>query len=357
MTFPQPGMTNMTAPQTVLVVDDSTINRRLLQSLLERMALRVQSAEDGQAALDSVAAAPPDLILLDVMMPGMDGLEVLRRLKRSEQTYLIPVVMVTAMQELDTRVEALEIGADDFLAKPIVAVELKARVRSLLRTKALHDQMVRHQETLEAEVARRTVKLRSVVLDTVQRLSQAGEFRDELTGNHVARMAAYSAAVARAMGLAEATVDAILVAAPLHDVGKIGIPDRILLKPGPLDPEEWRIMKTHTTMGGQILAGAEGNVLKLAEVIALTHHERWDGKGYPRGLAGQRIPLVGRIIAIADVFDALTTRRPYKQPFSVEKSLQIIREESGSHFDPQVVETFLAIQDEIMSIRFAYLDE
>lgn len=347
----------MTAPQTVLVVDDSAINRRLLQSLLERMALRVQLAEDGQAALDSVAADPPDLILLDVMMPGMDGLEVLRRLKNSGVTYPIPVVMVTAMQELDTRVEALEIGADDFLAKPIVAVELKARVRSLLKSKALHDQMVRHQETLEAEVARRTVKLRSVVLDTVQRLSQAGEFRDELTGNHVARMAAYSAAVARAMGLAETTVDAILMAAPLHDVGKIGIPDRILLKPGPLDPEEWAIMKTHTTMGAQILAGSEGNVLKLAEVVALTHHERWDGKGYPRGLAGREIPLVGRIIAIADVFDALTTRRPYKPPFPLEKSLEVIREDSGSHFDPRVVETFLSIQEEILSIKFAYLDE
>ena len=346
----------MKAPQTVLVVDDSAINRRLLQSLLERMELRVLLAEDGQAALDSLAAQPPDLILLDVMMPGMDGLEVLRRLKGSDETYPIPVVMVTAMQELDTRVEALELGADDFLAKPIVAVELKARVRSLLRSKALHDQMIRHQEGLEAEVARRTVKLRSVVLDTVQRLSQAGEFRDELTGNHVARMAAYSAAVARALLLPEATVDAILLAAPLHDVGKIGIPDHILLKPGPLDPGEWAIMKTHTTMGAQILGGSEGSVLKLAEVIALTHHERWDGKGYPRGLAGRAIPLVGRIIAIADVFDALTTRRSYKDPFPVEMSLDIIRQDSGSHFDPRVVEAFLAIQEEIMSIKFAYLD-
>jgi putative two-component system response regulator len=346
----------MTYAQRVLVADDSPINRQLLQSLLGRMGLEVQAVEDGQSTLDAVAAQPPDLVLLDVMMPGMDGLQVLRRLKSSPETYHIPVVMVTTIQEMKTRVEALEIGADDFLSKPIVALELKARVRSLLKSKAMHDQMVRHQEGLEAEVARRTIKLRSATLDTILRLSQAGEFRDELTGNHVARMAAYSAAVARAMGLAEATVDAILMAAPLHDVGKIGVPDHILLKPGRLTPEEWVPMKAHTTMGGQILSGAESGFLKLAEIIAMTHHERWDGQGYPRGLARKAIPLVGRIVAIADVFDALTTRRPYKEPFSVEKSLAIIQEGSGGHFDPAVVEAFFAILDEILVLKEAYQD-
>ncbi|MFH1033006.1 MAG: HD domain-containing phosphohydrolase [Pseudomonadota bacterium] len=346
----------MNENQRVLVADDSLINRQLLQSLLGRMGLAVDLAEDGQATLDAVATLPPDLVLLDVMMPRMDGLEVLRRLKGEPETYHIPVVMVTTIQEMNTRVQALELGADDFLSKPIVAVELKARVRSLLKGKALHDQMVRHQQKLEFEVARRTIKLRSVTLDTILRLSQAGEFRDELTGNHVARMAAYSATVARVMGLAEATVDAILLAAPLHDVGKIGVPDHILLKPGPLTPEEWIPMKRHTTMGGQILAGAESGSLKLAEVIAMTHHERWDGRGYPRGLAGKAIPLAGRIVAIADVFDALTTRRPYKEPFSVDRSLAIIREGSGGHFDPRVVEAFFEALEEILVLKEVYRD-
>ncbi len=349
-------MTDMTPDQRVLVADDSPINRQLLQSLLGRMGLEVAVAEDGVAALEAVAAQPPDLVLLDVMMPRMDGLEVLSRLKGAPETYHIPVVMVTTIQEMSTRVRALELGADDFLNKPIVAVELKARVRSLLKAKALHDQMVRHQENLEAEVARRTIKLRSVALDTILRLSQAGEFRDELTGNHVARMAAYSAAVARTMGLPERTVDAILLAAPLHDVGKIGVPDQILLKPGPLTPEEWVPMKAHTTMGGQILGGAESGFLRLAEVIALTHHERWDGKGYPRGLAGKAIPLAGRIVAIADVFDALTARRPYKEPFNLEKSLGIIRQGSGGHFDPAVTEAFFQALDEILVLREVYRD-
>jgi putative two-component system response regulator len=221
-----------------------------------------------------------------------------------------------------------------------------------------------YQQHLEQKVARRTAELRRAVkkiklasLDTIHRLSRAAEYRDEDTGAHIKRMSQYSAAVARKMGLNEETVEIILYATPMHDVGKIGIPDHILLKPGKLDPDEWQIMKQHTIIGAQILQGSDAEFIKLAKVIALTHHEKWDGSGYPKGLRGSKIPLAGRITAIADVFDALTTKRPYKEPFSLEKSFGIIKQSRGNHFDPGVVDAFFATEDEILSIREKYKDE
>ena len=357
------GVNQEPASRKVLVVDDEEFNRELLEDLLVPWGYEVALAPDGQSALDMVASDPPDMILLDVMMPGLDGLAVVTRLKQDSATQGIPVVMVTALKAVEDRVKALEAGANDFLSKPVDKVELRATVASQMKLKAYHDFMQNYQAQLEAEVTRRTEqlhramgKLKEASLDTIMRLARAAEYKDEDTGAHILRMSSYGAAVARKMGLGDAVAQWILYAAPMHDVGKIGIPDHILLKPGPLDPEEWEIMKTHATIGGRILSGAKAGYLKLAEIIALTHHERWDGAGYPRGLKGAETPLVGRITAVSDVFDALTSKRPYKEAFSVDKSLAIIKEERGSHFDPEVVDAFFAVQDEILAIKEKFSD-
>ncbi len=348
-----------------MVVDDDERVRKLLEAFLIPMGYQVISAANGEEALKKIAEEYPDLVLLDVMMPGMDGFEVLKELKSNEKTRLIPVVMVTALDDLSARVKALELGADDFLTKPVEVTELRARVKSLLKVKAYHDYMINYQKELEKEVERRTRQLRKAFqrikvasLETIHRLSRAAEYRDEETGAHIQRMSYYASAVARKLGLSENTVETILYASPMHDIGKIGIPDHILLKPGKLNPEEWEIMKQHTVIGGKILEGSTSGFIKLAEVIALTHHEKWDGTGYPKGLKGREIPLAGRITAIADVFDALTSSRPYrKKPFSPSEAFKMIEEAKGTHFDPRVVEAFLSLQEEILSIREKFLDQ
>jgi len=354
----------MKGKSRILVVDDEERNLRLMEALLIPFGFEVTFARDGKEALKKVQEEPPDVILLDVMMPKMDGFEAVRRLKENEETRGIPVVMVTSLKEVEDRVRALEAGADDFLTKPVEKTELRARVQSSLKVKAYYDHMRDYQKELEAEVAKKTKQLRlsfekikGASLDTIHRLSKAAEYKDEDTGAHILRMSNYSAAVARKMGLNDKVVDSILYAAPMHDVGKIGTPDRILLKPGKLDPDEWEIMKQHATIGGKILSGSDAGFIRLAEVIALTHHEKWDGSGYPNGVKGAKIPLAGRVTAIGDVFDALTSKRPYKEPFSLEKSFGIIREGRGNHFDPDVVDAFFAIEDEVLSIKERYKDE
>lgn len=349
----------------ILVVDDEKRNLRLMEALLIPLGYEVILAQDGEEALQKVEETPPDLILLDIMMPGLDGFDVARRLKDGEETKIIPIVMVTALKEVVDRVKALEAGADDFLIKPVDKTELKARVQSLLKVKAYNDHMRNYQEELEAKVAERTKQLRGAFekikvasLDTIYRLTRAAEYKDEDTGAHIQRMSYYAAAVARKMELTDKAVEDILYASPMHDVGKIGIPDGILLKPGKLDPDEWEVMKQHTIIGGKVLTGSNSGFIKLAEEIALTHHEKWDGSGYPKGLKAQEIPQAGRITAIGDVFDALTSRRPYrKEPFSVEEALEIIKGGRGSHFDCEVVDAFLHIKDEILSIKERFKDE
>jgi putative two-component system response regulator len=251
----------------------------------------------------------------------------------------------------------IEAGCDDFISKPVEKVEILARVRSLLKVKAYNDLMSNYRKELETEVALRTEELKQALekikaasLETIYRLSRAAEYKDKDTGAHIQRMSLYSAALARSMGLEEKMVETILYAAPMHDLGKIGIPDSILLKPGSLDAAEWEIMKQHSAIGGEILKGSEAEFIRMGETIALTHHEKWDGSGYPKGLRGIEIPIAGRIAAIADVFDALTSRRPYKEPFSVERSLAIIEEGRGVAFDPEVVDGFFAIKEEILKI-------
>ncbi|ACL04595.1 HD domain-containing phosphohydrolase [Desulfatibacillum aliphaticivorans] len=347
----------------VLAVDDEERNLRLMEAMLLPMGYEFFKAHSGEEALDIVRETPPDVVLLDIMMPGVNGFEVARRLKANEDTRIIPIIMVTALKEVDDRVKALDAGADDFLTKPVDKLELKARVANSLKIKAYNDHMRSYQKDLETEIAKRTRELelayervKDASLDTIHRLSRAAEYKDEHTGDHIQRMSQYSVAIAKEIGLGQKILESILYAAPMHDIGKIGIPDRILLKPRRLEPEEWEIMKRHTVIGAQILQGSDVGFIKLAEVIAMTHHERWDGAGYPNGLCERQIPLVGRISAVADVFDALTSRRPYKEPISVEDSFAIIAEGRSLRFDPVVVDAFFSAKPEILAIKRKHPD-
>ena len=354
----------MRKPNRVLVVDDERVNRNLLKHMLTPLGYEVVLAKDGTEALRKVGDDPPDVILLDILMPNLDGFQVTRKLKEQESTFSIPIVMVTALEAVEDRIRALSAGANDFLSKPVDKVELQATVASQMQVKAYHDHMKNHQEELEAEVAKRTEQLRSAyqkiektALNTIIRLSRAAEYRDEDTGAHILRISAISAAITHQLGLGDKVAKSIRYAAPMHDIGKIGIPDHILLKPDKLLEDEWEVMKQHTTLGMRILEGATAGYEKLAGAIALTHHEKWDGTGYPRGFKGKEIPLLGRIVAIADVFDALTSKRPYKGAFSLAKSFDIIKEGQGSHFDPELVNVFFSIKDEIVAIKDKYKDE
>jgi len=348
----------------ILVVDDQVQNIELLEAHLVPHGYEIIRAVNGEDALDKLSGNQIDLILLDIMMPGMDGFEVTRRVRQSKKNHLLPVILVTALWETEDRIKGIEAGCDDFISKPIDKLELLARIRSLLKVKDYNDLMLNYRTELESEVTARTeqlnqalLRLKTASLDTIYRLSMASEYKDEDTGAHIKRMSRYSAAVARRMGLDENIIETILYAAPMHDLGKIGIPDQILMKPGKLDLAEWKIMKMHTVIGAKILQGSDAEFIKLGESIALSHHEKWDGSGYPNGDKGLEIPIAGRIVAIADVFDALTSKRPYKEPFSIEKSLAIVKEERGTHFDPNVVDAFFDIQDEILNIKKQYSED
>ncbi len=353
----------MKEPARILAVDDEPTGLRLLERLLVSFGYEVITARCGEECLDQVRNNDPDLVLLDVMMPDLDGYEVVRRLKQDKATQDIPVVMVTALGYVEDRVRALEAGADDFLSKPVDRIEMRARVQSLLKVKAYYDHLRLERSKLEQEVARRTAQLeramktvKEVSLDTIYRLARAAEYKDEDTGAHIQRMSYYAAAIARKLGLPEEEVEHILYAAPLHDVGKIGIPDSILLKPAKLERDEWDVMRQHTVIGAVILEGSPSPIIDLARIISLTHHEKWDGSGYPRGVKGAQIPLAGRIAALADFYDAVTSRRPYKEPFTREKAVEIILEGRGVHFDPEVVDAFMAIPEEIESLQHKYRD-
>ncbi len=347
------------------MADDEPVNLELMDAILSRLGYGVLLASDGDQALSLSLDQMPDLVLLDIVMPGLDGFEVTRKLKENDRTKIIPIVIVSGKSEVRDRVKALEAGADDFLNKPVDPTELQARIRSLLKVKAYNDHMVNYQKALEEEVSKRTLqlkasldKIKSASLEAIYRLSLAAEYKNKETGDHIRRVSHYAEAIAVKMGLNRATIEAILYAAPMHDVGKIGIPDHILLKPGKHDEKEWEIMKQHTTIGARIMEGSEHGFIRLASVIALTHHERWDGDGYPRGLKGRKIPLAGRITALADFFDAMTSERPYRSGIhSLEYTVDTIRQNSGSHFDPQVVDCFMQSQDRICQIKEIFRDE
>lgn len=342
----------------ILVVDDQDLNLSLIEAILAPMDYAVFLARDGLESLEMTKRISPDLILLDVMMPNLNGFEVTRKLKREEETRDIPIVIVTSLKDVEDRVRALECGADDFLSKPVEATELRARVRSLLKVKAYNDHLQQYQKRLEKEVEAKTAKLKDALeqitaasLDTIFCLSRAAECKDEETGNHIQRVSEFAALVATKIGINKEATHRIRCAAPLHDIGKIGVPENILLKPGELNPTEWEIMKLHTVIGGRILEKSETDYLKVGEIIALTHHEKWNGEGYPKGLRTKEIPIEGRITAIVDVFDALTTKRPYRSPISLDEAFKYIAKKKGIHFDPNVVDAFFGVKEDILSIK------
>ncbi|MBF0159259.1 MAG: two-component system response regulator [Magnetococcales bacterium] len=334
---------------TVLIVDDTPENIDLLGGIL-RSEYKIKIAMDGQNALRIAASQPqPDMILLDVMMPDMDGYEVCRRLKSNPATAPIPVIFITARSEVEDERKGIEMGAMDYIVKPISPPIVESRVRS-------HLALYNHQRHLENIVRERTEELIGTRLEIIRRLGRAAEFRDNETGLHVIRMSHYARLIAQSLNISDEWTELIFHAAPMHDIGKIGIPDRVLLKPGRLDEEEWVIMRTHPHIGSDIIGDHDSELLRLSRQIALTHHEKWDGSGYPQGLQKKDIPLSGRIVAIADVFDALTSKRPYKEAWSVTKALEIIDQGSESHFDPALVSIFHGILPEALEIKKRYAE-
>lgn len=349
----------MRLPASILIVDDEDVSRDLVCAVLEPLGYRMDHAPNGQAAIARAQACPPDVILLDVLMPDMNGYEVSRTLKAHQTTSASPIVMMTSLDGAEERVRALESGADDFLSKPVDITELRARVKSLVRVKSYHDHMKSYQQELERLVEIRTrdlqiamERLKTSSLETLYRLVAAAECKDKDTGGHIGRVGQYAEALARELGLDNSQIEDIRIAAPMHDVGKIGIPDGIMLKPGSLTLEERMIMQQHPMIGAQILNGSDSAIINLAESIALTHHERWDGMGYPAGLRGAEIPLPGRIVAVADVFDALCSRRPYRSEpvYPVDRVFEMISEGRGKQFDPDVVDALLSIKGTILTI-------
>lgn len=315
----------------LLLVDDEPTNLQVLRHILQDH-YRLLFAKEGARALEMVERERPDLILLDVMMPGMTGLDVCETLKANPALCAIPVIFVTALGDVDDEARGFEVGGVDYITKPVSPPIVRARVRT-------------HLSLVHLDELKRTR------LQIVQRLGMAAEYKDNETGLHVIRMSHFSRVLALAAGFSENAADELLNAAPMHDVGKIGIPDSVLRKPGKLDDEEWQVMRQHVEIGARIIGEHVSGVLRTAQIVALSHHEKWDGSGYPRGLRGEEIPIEGRIVAIADVFDALTSVRPYKQAWSIEEAVGFLREQSGQHFDPRLVELFIGRLPEILEIR------
>ena len=357
-------------PPTVLVVDDAPENLTVLaQVLADRY--RVRAARDGLGALRIAASDPiPDLILLDIMMPGMDGFEVCRRLKSDPATAGIPVIFLTGRSQSEDEQRGFALGAVDYISKPISPPVVQARVKTHLQLKASADFLKNQNKFLESEVVRRTREVRAIQDVAVLAVASLAETRDNETGNHIRRTQHYVRCLATHLvghprfksALDEGTIDLLFKSAPLHDIGKVGIPDRILLKPGRLSPDEFEIMKTHTTLGFESIVQAEDRLgsavefLRYAKEIALSHQEKWDGTGYPEARRGEDIPLSARLMAVADVYDALISRRVYKPPFPQDKSLAIMREGRGNHFDPDILDVFLAHTGEFQAIAERFAD-
>lgn len=356
----------------ILIVDDEDHNVKLLSSLIEAIGYDIETATNGHDALAMTKEAGPDLVLLDIMMPHMDGYEVCDNIKTDPQIAHIPVIMVTALTDRDSKLKGLNVGANDFLTKPVDRTELILRVKNLLKIKEYEDFMIRHNQLLEDEVRRRTFALKETLgaldeahrkikvsyIETILRLTLAAEFKDEDTSSHLKRISHYCKFMAKSIGQPDEFADTIFYASPMHDIGKIGIPDHILLKPSELEEHEFEIMKRHTLIGGKILRDSISDFLRVGETIAVSHHERWDGTGYPNGLREEEIPLVGRIMNIADQYDALRSKRPYKPEFDHETAYKIITRGDGrsmpGHFDPQILEAFTDVAGEFRRIFEEY---
>ncbi|MES0327375.1 MAG: HD domain-containing phosphohydrolase [Gammaproteobacteria bacterium] len=349
----------------ILVVDHQKLNIAMIKKILQRDGYEgIQSTQDPFSVVSFCEEEHIDLIILDINMPKLDGFGVINSLQEElGEGRIPPVLVVTDVAEQEFRREALTYGARDYIVRPFDIREFLARVHNMLEVWQAHQIVEFQKDILEEKVQERTLELREAHdeleasrLDVVWRLGRAAEYRDNETGLHIIRMSQIAAVLGRAYGMAEEQADLLLVASPMHDIGKLGIPDRVMLKPGKLDKEEWEIMQAHAQIGADILAGGDSNLMVMAHEIALTHHEKWDGSGYPNGLMGEKIPLVGRISAIADVFDALTSERPYKKAWPIDEAMDFIRSESGKHFEPRLVELLEEMLPKILEIKVKYTE-
>lgn len=333
--------------QTILIVDDEPVNIKLLHNILQGK-FKIRVATKGEEALERVMIKPqPSLILLDIMMPEMDGFTLCKKLKATPDTAKIPVIFITAKNEIKDETYGFTLGAVDYISKPISSALVLARIKT-------HLTLAEREKDYERIISQRTKELNKTQRAAISMLGEAGHYNDNDTGLHIWRMADYAKEIAQKMEWSVKKSTMLQLAAALHDTGKIGIPDSILKAPRPLTAEEWNIMKTHTTIGYSILSKSDTPLFEMASEIALFHHERWDGTGYPKGLEGNEIPESARIIAVADVFDALTMKRPYKEAWSVSKAIKEIKKESGTHFDPKIVNTFIAVVKNLKDIMITY---
>jgi putative two-component system response regulator len=363
----------------VWVVDDASVNVKVVEKHLRAEGYKnIQGFTNPRNALQRLETESPDVVLLDIMMPEVSGIEVLTILRSRPATRHTPVLILSASNDRDTRLEALELGATDFLEKPVDRVELIVRLRNSLSLKAHHDRLEQYSERLEEAVKQRTTELAASRLEVVHCLARASEFRDDITGRHVFRVGRFAGLIGLELGMTGQQAHLLELAAQLHDVGKIAVPDGILLKEGKLEPEEYAVMKKHcslgtrvfqkmdpsqwvafrehATLGGELLGSAQSPLIRLASRIALTHHEWYNGDGYPLGLSGDDIPLEGRITAVADVFDALASRRPYKPAYPVSKCFDILEENRGTQFDPMVLDAFLARREDVIEVQLEHAD-
>jgi len=341
----------------VVIVDDQQINVTLMQALIGKVGgCTPHPFTDSRRGLAWCLENDPDLVIVDYMMPELNGIDFILRFREVLDKAEVPVLMVTADHEREVRYRALESGATDFLTKPVDRMEFLSRVKNMLALRRSHLALSSRAATLAEEVRKATAEIQARERETVVRLAKAAEYRDPETGAHIVRMANYSLLIARNLGLPEDVRDMIFQAAPMHDLGKLGTPDHILLKPGRLTPEEMEVMKRHARDGYEILKGSSSPMLQMAARIALAHHEKYDGSGYPDSVKGEGIPLEGRIVAIADVFDALTSERPYKKAWEVEQAVALLKEGSGSHFDPVCVDAFFQDWDGVMAVKQGFQD-
>ncbi|MDQ7075666.1 MAG: response regulator [Gammaproteobacteria bacterium] len=346
-------------PSWVLIIDDQQTGSRILEKIIlgidPKLSIKIFSLP--KEALIWLEEHSPDLILSDFKMPSMNGVELTRQIRKIPHCADVPLMIVTIVADKQTRYDALEAGASDFLSRPIDQQECQARCRNLLKMRQQHKTIQYHARSLEEQIQQATQEVARREQETLLRLAKAGEYRDEETGNHMIRMAKYARFIAEALNLDTKCCEEIERTAPMHDIGKIGIPDHILLKPGKLNANEWKIMKTHTTIGYNILKQSDSHYIQQGATIALTHHEKFDGSGYPAGIKGNKIPLVSRIIALADMYDALTSIRPYKPAWSSEKAAQHIESLRGSHFDPDCVDAFFQQLDKIRVVEERLRDQ
>jgi len=338
----------------ILIVDDQPANVTLIEKMLDIDGYNnVISTTDPTQVEAIYLEQNSDLVLLDLNMPVMDGYQVLAKIREVDPDYP-PIIVLTAQSDRESRIKALDLGARDFLAKPFDRVELMTRIRNMLEVRIMTKAMKNQNKILDGMVKERTKELNDTRLEVIRRLGRAAEYRDDMTGFHIIRMSRYSQLLALAAGMDEDEAERLLNASPMHDIGKIGIPDNVLLKPGKLDADEWKIMQTHVNIGVEILSGSDSELMDMAAEVAQNHHEKWDGSGYPCALSGEDIPLTGRVVAVADVFDALTTERPYKDAWPIEKAVEFLKDQSGKHFEPRLVELFVEILPDILAIREQY---